>query len=55
MKSARNYGEIEEKLMSDTFNDRRRWMTSAKGITVGKIFEEFPLFLLNPIEVGEDL
>ena len=55
MKSASNHREIKEKLMADTFNERRRWITSGKGIAVEKIIEEFPLLLRNTIEVSEDL
>ena len=41
--------------MADTFNERRRRITSGKGIAVEKIIEEFPLLLRKTIKVIEDL
>ena len=52
MKSASHDGETEEQLMADTFNERRKWITSGKEITIKKVFEAFPLLLRNPIAVS---
>ena len=47
MKSASNYREIKEKLMADTFNERRRWITSGKGIAVEKIIDSSDCRLIS--------
>ena len=55
MKSTSSYGQTEETLMADTYNERRRWIASRKEVTVKIMFEEFPLPLRKPIGVSEDL
>ena len=52
MKGASHYGETEEKLMADTFNERRKWITSVKEIMIEKVLEAFPLLVHNPIAVS---
>ena len=54
MKNASSFGETEDTLMADTFNERRWWIASGKEVTVKKMFEEFPLLLRKPIKVSED-
>ena len=38
--------------MEITSNERRQWVTTEPNITVTDVFEKFPLFMRNPIEVN---
>lgn len=52
MQASPEYSTAEEKQMESTFNERRRWVTTEPNITVTDVFEKFPLFMRNPIEVN---